>query len=84
MNLTTQQGNSSSILGLAAYPKTDAACVSAAFNKGINYFFFYNLNCESFLDGVTSSPTNSKNIVGPRPLSEVASERVSGSASHHH
>ena len=52
MNLTTLQGDSSSILGLAAYPKTDAAIVSAAFSSGINYFFFYNLNCESFLDGL--------------------------------
>lgn len=52
MNLTTQQGDASSIIGLAAYPKTDAACVNTAFNSGINYFFFYNLNCESFLDGL--------------------------------
>jgi aryl-alcohol dehydrogenase-like predicted oxidoreductase len=52
VNLTTQQGNSSSILGLAAYPQTDAACVDAAFNSGINYFFFYNLDCESFLSGL--------------------------------
>lgn len=52
MNLVTQQGDSSSILGLAAYPQTDAACVNAAFDLGINYFFFYNFNCESFLDGL--------------------------------
>ena len=53
MNLTTQQGKSSSILGLASYPETDTdgAIVSAAFNSGINYFFFYN-RCESFLDGL--------------------------------
>ncbi len=52
MELTTLQGDLSSILGLAAYPQTDAACVSTAFRSGINYFFFYNLNHESFLDGL--------------------------------
>jgi aryl-alcohol dehydrogenase-like predicted oxidoreductase len=54
VNLTTQQGNSASILGLAAYSQTDANCVSTAFNSGINYFFFYNLKNESFLDGLKS------------------------------
>ena len=52
MKITTQQGDPSSILGLAAYPQTDAACVSTAFNGGINYFFFYNFDNESFLDGL--------------------------------
>ena len=52
MQLTTLQGNPPSILGLGASLKTDAAIVNAAFNSGINYFFFYNFNYESFLDGL--------------------------------
>lgn len=52
MQLTTQQGDPPSILGLGASSKTDAALVNAAFNSGINYFFFYNFNYQSFLDGL--------------------------------
>ena len=52
VKLTTLQGDPPSILGLGASSKTDAAIVNAAFNSGINYFFFYNFNYQSFLDGL--------------------------------
>ena len=52
MQLKTLQGDLPSILGLGASSKTDAAIVNAAFNSGINYFFFYNFNYQSFLDGL--------------------------------
>ncbi len=52
MKLTTQQGDQVSILGLGASLKTDAAIVNAAFSSGINYFFFYNFNYQSFLNGL--------------------------------
>ena len=52
VKLTTLEGNPPSILGLGASLKTDAAIVNKAFNSGINYFFFYNFNYQSFLDGL--------------------------------
>ena len=52
MKLTTLEGNPPSILGLGASLKTDATIVNTAFNSGINYFFFYNFNYQSFLDGL--------------------------------
>ncbi|NJM70624.1 MAG: aldo/keto reductase [Scytonema sp. RU_4_4] len=52
MELTTRQGLSASILGLAGRESMDAGDVAVAFEGGLNYFFFYNLEPENFLDGL--------------------------------
>ncbi|ARV62025.1 oxidoreductase [Nostocales cyanobacterium HT-58-2] len=52
MELITQQGLSASILGLAGRNSMNAADVAVAFEAGLNYFFFYNLEPENFLDGL--------------------------------
>lgn len=52
MDLKTQAGQKAGILGLAGQQQKDAAIVTAAFEAGINYFFFYNLKSENFLDGL--------------------------------
>lgn len=54
MELVTQQGDKASILGLAASGGMDAACIAAAFEAGINYFFFYDFTQEKFLAGLKS------------------------------
>lgn len=51
MELSTLQGQPASILGLAGQ-SIDAATVLLAFEAGINYFFFYNLESENFLGGL--------------------------------
>lgn len=53
MELSTLQGQPTSILGLAGQ-SIDAATVLLAFAEGINYFFFYNLESENFLGGLKS------------------------------
>lgn len=53
MELSTLQGQPASILGLAGQ-SIDAATVLLAFEAGINYFFFYNLESENFLGGLKS------------------------------
>lgn len=52
MDLKTQAGQKAGILGLAGQQQKDTAIVTAAFEAGINYFFFYNLKSENFLDGL--------------------------------
>ncbi|BAY07472.1 aldo/keto reductase [Calothrix sp. NIES-2098] len=52
MELVTQQGRKASILGLAAQPQLDVSSISIAFAAGINYFFFYSLEYENFLNGL--------------------------------
>lgn len=52
VELTTRQGLSASILGLAGRDSMDAAYVAEAFEAGLNYFFFYNLESENFLNGL--------------------------------
>ena len=42
--ITTLSGKKASILGLGSNPNMDSQCVSMAYQGGINYFFFYNLN----------------------------------------
>lgn len=54
MELVTQQGQTASILGLAASAGMDATCITAAFEAGINYFFFYDFTNEKFLAGLKS------------------------------
>jgi aryl-alcohol dehydrogenase-like predicted oxidoreductase len=54
MELTTQAGEKASILGLAGQQQIDVECISVAFETGINYFFFYNLDSENFLVGLKS------------------------------
>ncbi|MDZ8053372.1 MAG: aldo/keto reductase [Aulosira sp. ZfuVER01] len=53
MELVTIEGQPASILGLAGQ-SIDAATVLLAFEAGINYFFFYNLESENFLSGLKS------------------------------
>ncbi|MBW4635681.1 MAG: aldo/keto reductase [Iphinoe sp. HA4291-MV1] len=52
MELTTQQGLPANILGLAGRQSMDAADIAVAFEAGLNYFFFYNLELKNFLDGL--------------------------------
>ncbi|OUL26159.1 oxidoreductase [Nostoc sp. T09] len=52
MELVTQQGQKASILGLAAQPQLDVTSISMAFAAGINYFFFYSLEYDNFLNGL--------------------------------
>jgi aryl-alcohol dehydrogenase-like predicted oxidoreductase len=63
MKLKTQQGVNTSILGLAAYPQTNADCVQIAFNSGINYFFFYDSDNDSFLEGLKKLLTVHRNSI---------------------
>lgn len=63
MKLKTQQGTNASILGLAAYPQTDAECVRLAFNSGINYFFFYDSDNDNFLEGLKTLLTVQRNSI---------------------
>jgi aryl-alcohol dehydrogenase-like predicted oxidoreductase len=53
VELSTLLGQPASILGLAGQ-SIDAATVLLAFEARINYFFFYNLESENFLDGLKS------------------------------
>ena len=52
MGLRTCNGQTLKSLGLSAYPDMEMACVTAAFEAGIDYFFFYNLNYELMLKGL--------------------------------
>lgn len=54
VELVTQQGQTASILGLAASGGMDVTCIAAAFEAGINYFFFYDFANEKFLAGLKS------------------------------
>jgi aryl-alcohol dehydrogenase-like predicted oxidoreductase len=54
MQLTTRQGQKASILGLAGHQQINTDCIEVAFDARINYFFFYNLEFENFLDGLQS------------------------------
>ena len=49
MDLRTNNGQIVNSLGLAAYPDMEMPCVTTAFEAGIDYFFFYNLNYELML-----------------------------------
>jgi aryl-alcohol dehydrogenase-like predicted oxidoreductase len=52
VELVTRAGQKASILGLAGQQQRDTETVALAFEGGINYFFFYNLKSENFLDGL--------------------------------
>ena len=54
VELVTLQGHKASRLGLAAASGMDASCIAAAFEAGINYFFFYDFTAEKFLAGLKS------------------------------
>ena len=54
VELVTLQGHKASKLGLAAASGMDASCIAAAFEAGINYFFFYDFTAEKFLAGLKS------------------------------
>ncbi|OUL24904.1 aldo/keto reductase [Nostoc sp. 106C] len=50
--IKSELGQKASILGLAAQPQLDVNSVSMAFAAGINYFFFYSLEYNNFLNGL--------------------------------
>jgi aryl-alcohol dehydrogenase-like predicted oxidoreductase len=50
--ITTIHGKQSSVLGLAAHPDQDAACIKRAFAGGINFFFFYGPGHKEFIQGL--------------------------------
>ncbi len=52
VELVTRAGQKASILGLAGQQQRDTETVAVAFEAGINYFFFYNLKSDNFLDGL--------------------------------
>jgi len=54
MNLTTQNGQLVSRLGLASQYLKEETCVLAAFEAGVNYFFSYSLPEPLFLSELTS------------------------------
>jgi aryl-alcohol dehydrogenase-like predicted oxidoreductase len=54
VELTTIAGNSVSRLGLASRRVQESACVSQAFEAGVNFFFFYNLGSDRFLTALKS------------------------------
>ena len=54
MELTTLANSPASILGLGSNQSMDINFIQTAFQAGINYFFFYNLSCESLLSGLKS------------------------------
>jgi aryl-alcohol dehydrogenase-like predicted oxidoreductase len=47
--ITSRSGAAASPLGLAVYPGQKPACVPRAFERGINYFFFYSLGHKQFV-----------------------------------
>lgn len=52
MSIVTLKGQPASILGLAGNQSMELPCVRAAFEAGVNYFFFYNLAFDNPLDGL--------------------------------
>jgi aryl-alcohol dehydrogenase-like predicted oxidoreductase len=48
--ITTQSGDRVCPLGLAAAPQQDARCVRRAFERGINFFFFYGPGNGTFIE----------------------------------
>lgn len=48
-HITTRGGSPLSRLGFAAFPGQDARCVDAAFDGGINLFYFYDRTNEKFI-----------------------------------
>jgi len=50
--INTIDGAPASRLGLAAYPEQDPRCVPRAFEKGINFFFFYTAGQKAFIDAL--------------------------------
>jgi aryl-alcohol dehydrogenase-like predicted oxidoreductase len=50
--ITTINGKPASVLGLAAHPEQSPQCIQAAFNGGINYFFFYGPGHKEFIAGL--------------------------------
>src|SRR5688572_16387873 len=50
--ITTLRGKTASVLGLAAYPDQDPACIKGAFTGGINFFFFYGVGHREFIEGL--------------------------------
>jgi aryl-alcohol dehydrogenase-like predicted oxidoreductase len=63
MQITTQHGNSASRLGLAAYEDQDPRCVSAAFDLGFNFFFFYSAGAIHFVEALKPIARNFRNDV---------------------
>lgn len=52
MQITTLSGRPVSCLGLAALPRQESRCVRRAFERGVNYFFFYGPGNPTFLEGL--------------------------------
>lgn len=50
--IKTQSGKPIVPLGLAAHPEQDPRCVRRAFERGINYFFFYGPGQAQFIEGL--------------------------------
>jgi aryl-alcohol dehydrogenase-like predicted oxidoreductase len=50
--IKTVRGQLASVLGLAAHPDQDPACIARAFTDGINFFFFYGPGHKEFVDGL--------------------------------
>ena len=61
--LTTISGRSVSTLGLAGYPGQSERCVKAAFDGGINYYFFYGPGHASIIRGLRRLVTRSRDHV---------------------
>jgi aryl-alcohol dehydrogenase-like predicted oxidoreductase len=51
-DLTAINGEPASVLGLAAHPEQDPACIERAFAAGTNYFFFYGPGHQDFVAAV--------------------------------
>ncbi|GAB4380636.1 MAG: hypothetical protein Kow00121_37280 [Elainellaceae cyanobacterium] len=62
--ILTRQGSAITPLGLAAYENQDARCVRAAYEAGINLFFFYNLSYQPFLNELAAiAATDRANLI---------------------
>src|SRR5687768_3986737 len=52
--ITSLSGVAACPLALAAYPNQDPKCVARAFQGGMNYFFFYSLSAEQYIQKLAS------------------------------
>ena len=50
--ITSLHGASAKPLGLAAHPEQDRGCVRRAFERGVNFFFFYGPSHQRFIEGL--------------------------------
>lgn len=80
--ISTLSGSKASILGLGSNEKMDSNCVPLAYQGGINYFFFYDLNSTHLIDECKKLAQNHRQKIiiatgsESRKLSELEDYRI--------